>query len=80
MLFTKNSVQKSCRLQEQDHHDHRHNKFDHHNIKLLSGEFTIGMLHLLNNPLWLHKPSNQDRREDRNERHQEAVTDIIHDI
>ena len=80
MLISKNSVQKSRGLQEQDHHDHRHNILDHRNIKPLSGKFTIGMFHLLDHPLRLHQPSHQDRREDRDKRHQETVTDIIHDI
>ena len=38
------------------------------------------LFHFADDPVWLYDPADQDAREQRDERHQEAVADIVHQI
>ena len=67
-------------LQKQHQHHHRGNIADHHPVELLAAEGLAVALHLVNDVIRRHDPANQDGGQQGNERHHDAVADVVHDI
>lgn len=79
-MLIRSEVQHSCRLQEENEHDHRHDVLDHDPVEALEAELATAVLDFLDNPGRTDDPADQDRREHRDERHHEAVADVVHEI
>ena len=67
-------------LQKQHQHHHRGNIADHHPVEFLAAEGLAAPLHLINDVIRRHDPADQDGGQQGDERHHNAVADIVHDI
>ena len=75
-----NNIEYACCLHKQHSHNYRNDIFYHNNIHSFSAEFFAVSLHFVDNPLWFYNPADENAGENCNNRHKEAVADIVHQI
>ena len=71
---------KSGRYQEQDQHNDRYHISNHKAIKTGTFEVFAIAFYFAYDPVRTNYPSDQNTGQKRDKRHQETVTDIVHDI
>ena len=67
-------------LEKEDQHDHRDDIPDHEPEEALEAEPSPAVLHFLDDPVRTYDPADQDRGEEGDKGHEEAVADVIHDV
>ena len=76
-LFLK---QNPRRLKKQNQHNHRCDEANHDGVHFLAAEVFAVSFHLVDDVIRGYDPADEDRGEQGDQRHHEAVADVIHDI